>query len=69
MVNNHKKEVVKPLQEEFEANEQVIEKLKASRDKDLNLFDEKLIDQELNQEFKRQLSRQNELEASLKGCT
>lgn len=50
--------------------------MKASRDKYLNLFDEKLIDQELlaerlqelNQEFERQVNRQNKLEASLKGC-
>lgn len=75
-VNKHKKEMVKPLQEELEANKQAIEKVKASRDKYLNLFDEKLIDQELlaerlqelNQEFERQVNRQNELEASLKGC-
>ena len=68
--------MVKPLQEEFEANKQAIGKVKASRDKYLNLFDEKLIDQELlaerlqelNQEFERQVNRQNELEASLKGC-
>lgn len=75
-VNKHKKEMIKPLQEELEANKQAIEKVKASRDKYLNLFDEKLIDQELlaerlqelNQEFERQVNRQNELEASLKGC-
>lgn len=73
-VNKHKKEMVKPLKEEKEANEQAIEKVKASRDKYLNLFDEKLIDQELlaerlqelNQEFERQVKRQNELEAGLK---
>ena len=75
MYNNYK-EMIKPLQEELEANKQAIEKVKASRDKYLNLFDEKLIDQELlaerlqelNQEFERQVNRQNELEASLKGC-
>lgn len=39
--------MVKPLQEEFEANKQAIQKVKASRDKYLNLFDEKLIYQEL----------------------
>ena len=60
-VNIHKKEMVKPLQEELEANKQAIEKVKASRDEYLNLFDEKLINQELlaerlqelNQEFER----------------
>ena len=75
-VNKHKKEMIKPLQEELEANKQAIGKVKASRDKYLNLFDEKLIDQELlaerlqelNQEFERQVNRQNELEANLKGC-
>lgn len=75
-VNKHKKEMITPLQEELEANKQAIEKVKASRDKYLNLFDEKLIDQELlaerlqelNQEFERQVKRQNELEANLKGC-
>ena len=75
-VNTHKKEMVKPLQEELVVNKQAIEKVKANRDKYLNLFDEKLIDQELlaerleelNQEFERQVKRQNELEASLKGC-
>jgi len=75
-VNKHKKEMIKPLQEELEANKQAIEKVRASRDKYLNLFDEKLIDQELlaerlaelNQEFERQVKRQSELEASLKGC-
>ena len=75
-VNKHKKEMIKPLQEELEANKQAIEKVKASRDKYLSLFDEKLIDQELlaerlqelNQEFERQVNRQNELEANLKGC-
>lgn len=75
-VNKHKKEMIKPLQEELEANKQAIEKVKASWDKYLNLFDEKLIDQELlaerlqelNQEFERQVNRQNELEAKLKGC-
>ncbi len=75
-VNKHKKEMIKPLQEELEANKQAIEKVKASRDKYLNLFNEKLIDQELlaerlqelNLEFERQVSRQNELETSLKGC-
>ena len=42
----------------------------------MNLFDENFIDQELlverfqelNQEFERQVNRQNELEASLKDC-
>ena len=71
-VNRHKKEIIKPLQEELEANKQAIEKVEASRDKYLNLFDEKLIDQELlaerlqelNQEFERQVNRQNELEAN-----
>ncbi|PHV69739.1 resolvase [Sporanaerobium hydrogeniformans] len=75
-VNAHKKEMVKPLQEELQANKQAIEKVKASRDKYLNLFDEKLIDQELlterlqelNQEFERLVKRQNELEVSLNGC-
>lgn len=75
-VNTHKKEMVKPLQEELEVNKHAIEKVKASRDKYLNLFDEKLIDQELlaerlqelNQEFERQVKRQNELESSLKGA-
>ena len=60
----------------LEANKQAIQKVKASRDKYLNLFEEKLIDQELlaerlqelNQEFERQVNRQNELEANLKGC-
>ena len=64
-VNKHKKEMVKPLQEELEANKQAIEKVKASRHKYLNLFDEKLIDQELlaerlqelNHEFERQVTR------------
>ena len=75
-VNKHKKEMITPLQEELKTNKQAIEKVKASRDQYLNLFDEKLIDQELlaerlqelNQEFERQVNRQNELEASLKGC-
>ncbi len=75
-VNAHKKQMVKPLQEEFEANKQAIQKVKASRDKYLNLFDEKLIDQELlaerleelNQEFERQVKRQKELETNIKGC-
>lgn len=75
-VNTHKKQMIKPLQEELQANQQAIQKVKTSRDKYLNLFDEKLIDQELlgerleelNQEFERQVKRKNELEASLKGC-
>ena len=75
-VNTHKKQMVKPLQEELEVNQQAIQKVKESRDKYLNLFDEKLIDQELlterlqelNQEFERQVKKQSELEANLKGC-
>ena len=75
-VNTHKKQMIKPLQEELQANQQAIQKVKTNRDKYLNLFDEKLIDQELlaerlqelNQEFERQVKRQDELEASLKGC-